>query len=186
MTTNPNPVFFSAIDHGLQTTKERDQLHWLSSKPQAGDRVPMGGDRLWDVVALETYTGDVGDLTIVHAHPVGVVIPDRAEWYVTRLKARKPLASTTLYVKPDGALHQTSSNFTGKLPEVRKLLTAFDVVSHRTGSQPWGIESYDTYSPASPDATFKAVYLAHVVSVDLSEVPGAIVLEPESIALINA
>jgi hypothetical protein len=134
---------------------------------------------MWQVVALESYTGDVGDLTIVHVHPVGVEVPDRAEWFATRLKARKPLASTTLYVKPDGSLHQTSSNFTGALPIVRRLLTAFDVVNHKTGSQPWGIESYDTYTPTNPEATFMAIYVARVVAVDLAEVPGAIVLEPE-------
>jgi hypothetical protein len=76
-------------------------------------------------------------------------------------------------------LHQTSSNFTGKLPEVRKLLTAFDVVNHKTGSQPWGVEGYDTYTPLDDAATFHRVFIAHVVAVDLAEVEGAIVLEPE-------
>jgi hypothetical protein len=173
------PIYFDAIDHGMQTTTERDQLHWAGNPPCVGDRVPMGGDRLWQVVAVDRYAGDAGDLYLAHVHPVGVAVPDRETWYEVRCLAKRPLTNTTLHARPDGSLHQTGTNFTGKLPEVRRLLTAFDVVNHRTGSQPWGIESYDSYSPVSPECTFMAVYLAHVVSVDLAEVPGAIVLEPE-------
>jgi hypothetical protein len=176
-----NPVFFDAIDEALHTNGESDRLHWMTTPPQVGDRLPLGSraGRMWEVIELCTYAGDVGELTIAHVHPVGVAVPDRAEWYATRLKIRKPLASMTLHIKPDGSLHQTGCNFTGALPIVRRLLTAFDVASHKTGSQPWGIESFDTYSPVNPEATYMAVYLTHVVPVDLSEVPGAIGLEPE-------
>jgi hypothetical protein len=173
------PIYFDAIDHGLQTTKESDQLHWTGNPPGIGDRVPMGGDRLWQVVAVDRYAGDVGDLYVAYVYPLGAEVPPRETWYEVKCLAKRPLTSTTLHVKPDGALHQTSSNFTGALPIVRRLLTAFDVVNHRTGSQPWGVESYDTYSPTNPEATFKAVYLTYVVPVDLSEVEGAIDLAVE-------
>jgi hypothetical protein len=181
--TMTNPVFFDAIDEALYTNGESDRLHWMTTPPRVGDRLPLGSraGRMWEVIELCTYAGDVGELTIAHVHPVGVAVPDRAEWYATRLKARKPLASMTLHVKPDGSLHQTGCNFTGALPIVHRLLTAFDVTNHKTGSQPWGIESFDTYSPVNPEATYMAVYLTHVVAVDLTEVEGAIVLESEKV-----
>ncbi len=175
-----NPVFFNAIDEDLYNNGERDLLQWMNTPPQISDRLPLGSrsSRMWEVIAIESYAGDVGELTIAHVHPVGVAVPDRAEWYASRLKVRKPLASTTLHVKPDGSLHQTSSNFTGALPIVRRLLTAFNVAAHTTGHQPWGIESFDSYKPVNPDATFMAVYLSHVVPVNLAEVEGAVILEP--------
>jgi hypothetical protein len=177
------PIFFTAIDDALQIGKERDQLHWTSSQPQVGDRVPMGGDRLWEVIAIDSYSGDAGDLRVAHVHPMNVTVPAREGWYCVKCFAKRPLTAPTLHVKPDGSLHQTGCNFTGALPIVHRLLTAFDVASHKTGSQPWGIESFDTYSPVNLEATFMAVYLAHVVPVDLSEVEGAIALEPQKTAI---
>jgi hypothetical protein len=173
------PIYFDAIDHGLQTTKESDQLHWASSQPQIGDRLPMGGDRLWQVVTVDRYAGDAGDLYIAYVHPVGAEVAPREAWYEVKCLAKRPLTNTTLHVKPDGSLHQTGCNFTGALPIVHRLLTSFDVTNHKTGSQPWGIESYDSYKPVSDEATFMAVYVTHLAAVDLSEVPGAIDLESE-------
>jgi hypothetical protein len=173
------PIYFDAIDDGLQSSQERDRLHWVATPPQVGDRLPMGDDRHWEVIAVDRYTGEAGEFCLAHVHPVGVEVPAREEWYCSTSFVKRPLSVLHLHVRPDGGVQHWSKNFTGALPIVRRLLTAFDVANHKTGSQPWGIESFDTYSPVNPEATFMAVYLAHVVPVDLAEVPGAIDLAVE-------
>jgi hypothetical protein len=175
------PTYFDAIDDGLQTSKECDQLHWVSNPPKVGDRLPMGSDRPWEVIAVDRYAGEAGELCLAHVHPVGVEVPAREEWYCSRSFVKRPLSAFTLHIRPDGGVQHWARDFRGEAPIVRRLLTAFDVVNHKTGHQPWGIESFDTYKPVGDDAAFAAVYLAHVVPVDLAEVEGAIVLESEKV-----
>jgi hypothetical protein len=175
-TTMPNPVFFAPIKEGDCLNDERRLLQWMATPPQVGDLLPLGfrTNRSWEVIAICSYIGDAGGLTIAHVNPVEIAVPDRAGWFATRLKISKPGASMRLHIKPDKSLHQIGCNFDGTLPAIGHLLTSFDVASHKTGHQPWGIDSFDTYVPVTPECTFAAIYLTHLEQVNLAEVPGAI------------
>lgn len=168
------PIYYSIADGDTRDVGESDRLNWAATPPQLGDRLSLGNKRLWEVIELQTYQGDAGQVVIAHVSLVGTEPIPRAEWFDTRMKAREPVTALRLYVMPDGGLHESSRNFLGEEPPVGFFLNQFDIATRKTSPSKWWVTGFDSFTSNDLSASFDRVYVARVeVFEELTEVSGA-------------
>lgn len=176
------PIYSRMIDDALANPGEGDRLQWLTEPPAVGDWVSLGEHRLWAVVELHPFRGDGPgkNAYVAYCHPVGLEVPDRSTWLDWEIFERDRQAKTlSLYLNDGQVIHWEHSFRAGK-PRIGEVLQRFDLDTRKPAPQPWAAETYATYSPVVTGATpFTALYFADLKPVVLTEVEGAIALEPE-------
>ncbi|MBE9117931.1 hypothetical protein IQ249_18700 [Lusitaniella coriacea LEGE 07157] len=146
-------VFFDAIASREYEGQEDAKVEYLSHPPEIGDRVSMGGLRLWNVVDIDSYYHpDNPEQVLYLAHctaaPLTNPSSQRANWF--RIKAYQNREPTLQLFLGEGMLLHVHRDLVGGKPEVGYLLPQYDPKEHIVKSRPWGITSVTSYLP-SPD-----------------------------------
>ncbi len=145
-------IYLQPIDDEQLWPNEGFQVLHLATPPAVGDRLPLGGPRAWDIVAVDEYQAAAvggeatGRESIYFAHCNLGAAPPREEWYQVH-KCSKYQSSMWLYIG-HGALVHWNNNLNGSEPKTGVLLPRYSVREHKVTSQPWGVETVTQYMPS--------------------------------------
>ncbi len=116
-------ALYQAIDEELTDRdggEESPRAERINQSLKVGDTVLMGGARLWQVVGLETYSGEDQAVVLAMVHPCGEAVPDRANWQQTTALEDFPDFSLSVRVYENGTVAFDSFNVYGT-PQVGRL-----------------------------------------------------------------
>jgi hypothetical protein len=151
-------------DEDLWPNESTQVLH-LATPPAIGDRLPLGGPRAWDVVAVDEYQipGNGGSLYLVHCN-LGAA-PPREGWYQVK-KYLTYSTSMQLYIGNDALLHWHMS-LDGSSPKTGVLLPRYNVREHGVTAQPWGVETITQYMPteAVEQPCYRSIWVGQCIYV---------------------
>lgn len=158
-------MYLQPVDDEQLLPSEKPLVLYLSTPPAVGDRVPLGGHRLWEVVAIDEYQTEGTDesLYLVHCH-IGEV-PPRKDWFLVQDCQLRP-TSLQIYLG-EGALLHWNHNLTGAEPKTGVLLPQYNVKQHTVTSKPWGVDRVTQYLPTQAicQPCYRAVWVGQCVYV---------------------
>lgn len=164
---------YEAIDEGVvnfANSEDSQQVKLSESPPNLNDKVSMGSHRLWQIVALETFSGEAESIMLALVHPIDLEIPDRSEWLRTIAKAEYVAISLELKAMPNSALQLGGWSMEGK-PSHGRLMGA-EPTDHPTLMRqvplPFMVDSVDTYKPLG-DCCYTAIHVCKYVDSPLPE-----------------
>lgn len=161
---------------------EYSRLEWAQGIRVAGELVPMGSDRLWEVVAVDEFRLEEQTQPEFEADPVvflnhcalkGESLPLRSHWIRIGMFKENPLTILQIFVSEQRELVQSSIHFYGKKVKVGSYLKEYDYSKREFIKLPWRVTRIDSYLPEphqSPDYCYAAIHIAHCVRVSLLEV----------------
>lgn len=167
-----NLVFFDDVTGEGYGPNEAPRIAYLTHLPEIGDRVSMGSDRLWPIIAIDRYSNQShlnADLFIAYANRTGPL--PRSNWFWLSACAHRP-RNLELYLGNEQLL-STGVTLNDERPEVSTLLPHYNPQARSVSSQPWGIETVATFLPAAEIAQpcYSQVYLLRCVYVSEAASP---------------
>lgn len=169
-------IYFDNVTGSDFSEGERNPIAYLSTPPAVGDRVSMGAERLWQVLAVDRYVCS-GEALYV-AHCALIPIP-REDWWTVAMSRDRSCYSLQLHIGGDQLIH-TGHHMRGVAPQVGYLLPQFNVKEHTVTSQPWGVEAVHTYHLAE-EINYPVYRVIHVC--DCVFVPEVVAAEKEEMAI---
>src|SRR5579885_3149587 len=110
-------VVYEAIDD-YQVNCERgeisERVEQLLDPPTVGDTLKMGSERLWHIVAVESYVNAGSTIFLALVHPLGAPVPARTEWNQAMQRELHPDVCLNLSDRADRGLAVGSWNMCGK------------------------------------------------------------------------
>ena len=186
--------YYEATHHELDPkVGEYVRLEWATKIPVVGEKVGLGSNRLWEIVAVDNFR--LAEQTqpefeadsvvfLNHCALSQEILPERSAWTRIEMFQENPLSILQLFVSTEQNLIQSSIHFYGKRVRVGSHLKQYDYRKREFIKLPWRVSRMDTYLP-SPDQNpyycYAAIHIAHCVQVpltDLTPPPSSASLEP--------
>jgi hypothetical protein len=174
--------YYEATHHELDPKLgEYSRLEWAEGIPVLGELVPMGSERIWEVVAVDEFRLEEQTQPEFEADPVlflnhcalkGESLPERSHWDRIGMFKENPLSILQIFVSEQRELIQSSIHFYGKKVKVGSYLKEYDYSKREFIKLPWRVMRLDSYLPEplqSPDYCYAAIHIAHCVRVSLIE-----------------
>ncbi|MBD0347362.1 MAG: hypothetical protein ICV63_21585 [Coleofasciculus sp. Co-bin14] len=163
-------VFFDAISSKEYEGQENRKIEYLSHCPEIGDRISMGGQRLWTIVGVDPYLRPENPEEVIYlAHctidPQKIESVDRSTWF--RVRAYQEQEPNLQLFFGEGVLLRVSRDLIGGKPEVGYLLSQYNPMEQAVTSRPWGITSVASYFPSADinQPCYLAVHVCQCVYV---------------------
>lgn len=170
--------YYEATHHELNPKfGEYTRLEWAEGVPVRGERVSLGGDRLWEVVAVDEFRLEEQTQPEFEADPVvfinhcalkGEELPERSRWVRIGMFKENPLTILQVFVSEQRELVQSSIHFYGKKVRVGAYLREYDYSKREFIKLPWRVSRIDSYLPEpnqNPHYCYAAIHIAHCVRV---------------------
>ena len=166
-------VVYEAIDD-YQVNCERgeisERVEQLLDPPTVGDTLKMGSERLWHIVAVESYVNAGSTIFLALVHPLGAPVPARTEWNQAMQRELHPDVCLNLSDRADRGLDVGSWNMCGK-PLTGQLYGGVPT-DHPTLLRPvaldWVFDTFDTYTPTG-DSFYTAIHVCRCVPLQQPE-----------------
>lgn len=136
-----NLIYFDNVTGTDFISGERNTIAYLSTPPSPGDRLSLGADRLWHVLAADHYVTTGKSLYVVHCALEPIL---REDWWSVGMGKERPCYSLQLHIG-NGQLVHSGHHMRGAAPEVGYLLPQFNVKDHTVTSKPWGVEAVHAF-----------------------------------------
>lgn len=169
--TNSMITLYEMILEASRQPHERDTRVAVSNDPpQVGDRVFMGGDRSFEVVAVEVYEAFPSQVYVAFVHPVGEAVPSSETWSRALWLKNYPQRSFNIQLAPDRTMLGYGWSMDG-IPKTGRL-SRYEPTEHSTLMQEiplaWVVDLIDTYKSVE-GGTYSAIHVCNCLPAALPE-----------------
>ena len=159
-------IIFDMVDDEGRLPGEDRQVVYLQQPPAEGDRVTLGGSRLWTVAAVDAYSGAAGFVEPIYlAHCYRGILQPREQWWLAEECQDSP-NSLRVYLL-DGELKHWSVSLDGSEPETKVLLPLFNPGTLQVTPQDIGVETLSEYRPQQglEHPCYRSIWVGQCVQV---------------------
>ncbi|PSB29889.1 hypothetical protein [Stenomitos frigidus] len=169
-----NLTIFQPLINEQRHQQEQQNIQWDLAPPEVGSLITTGGDRRWQVFAVEEYKSENCSVYLAHIHPEGEPLPVPTVGTIQALRQFSPYLSFYIHVAPDDSFLGHGWRMNGDAP-IGQLLThggsgveTEDGIKFENVYLPWVVDLIDTYKPVG-EASYTTIHLCHCLPVALPE-----------------
>jgi hypothetical protein len=157
-------AFFDAVDDSDYLPDEDRKASYWETLPIVGSPTAMGGQRLWEIVGVDTYHDPAHPENRLHLYHCDIKgRRSRDEWQLVQRNRQRP--QTLHAYLGDAELVHWMVSLEGQKNLTGFLLPQYDPRGEMAYVQSWGVEAIQVFHPTTPEKPlpYRAIVLGKCV-----------------------